>query len=56
MSQNNHPIAFFSKTISKAQAKYTTTEQGLLAIVKTFKEYKPILMGHEIIIYTDHKI
>ena len=30
-------------------------EQELLSRVETLKEYRNILFGHEIIIYTDHK-
>ena len=32
-----------------------TTEKELLAIVATLKEFENILLGHEVIVYTDHK-
>jgi hypothetical protein len=35
--------------------RYTVTEIKLLAIVKTLHEYKCILLGHLITIYTNHK-
>jgi hypothetical protein len=35
--------------------RYTVTELELLAIVETLCEYKCILLGHLITIYTDHK-
>ena len=53
--QENKPIAFFSKKLNSAQTRYTTTERELLAIVETLKEFRNMLLGYEIIIYTDHQ-
>ena len=39
ISQNNKPIAFYSRKLNPAQTKYTTTEKELLAIVETLKEF-----------------
>jgi hypothetical protein len=55
ISQDNHPIAFYSRKLNDAQTRYTTTERELLSIVETLKEFRMILLGHQIIIYTDHK-
>ena len=55
VTQEDKPIAFFSRKLNKAQRNYTTTERELLAIVETLKEYRNILLGQEIIVYTDHK-
>jgi hypothetical protein len=55
ISQEGKPLAFFSRTLNSAQTRYTTTERELLSIVETLKEYRNILLGHEIIVYTDHK-
>ena len=55
ISQGGKPIAFYSRKLNDAQTRYTTTERELLAIVETLKEYRNILLGHEIIVYTDHK-
>jgi hypothetical protein len=55
LHQEGKPIAFYSKKLNNQQKKYTTTEKELLAIVATLKEFENILLGHEIIIYTDHK-
>jgi hypothetical protein len=41
--QDNRPIAFFSRKLSKMQQKYSVTEIELLAIVKTLKEFKGML-------------
>lgn len=54
ISQNGTPIAFYSRKLNPAQTRYTTTERELLAIVETLKEFKNILLGHPIRVYTDH--
>ncbi len=55
MTQNNRPLAFFSRKLSPTQQKYSVTEQELLAIVETLKEFKCMLWGQTITVYTDHK-
>ena len=55
VAQNNKPIAFFSRKLNPAQRRYTTTERELLGIVETLKEFRNILLGHKILVYTDHK-
>ena len=52
--QNNRPIAFFSRKLTKAQQKYSVTELELLSIVETLKEFKGILWGQKVRVYTDH--
>ena len=55
ISQNNKPIAFYSRKLQPAQRQYTTTERKLLSIIETLKEFKNILLGQQIVVYTDHK-
>ena len=55
ISQNEKPIAFYSRKLNPAQTRYTTTERELLSIVETLKEFRNILMGHKIKVFTDHK-
>jgi hypothetical protein len=55
ITQDNRPIVFFSRKLSSAQSKYTVTELELLAIVETLKEFKGMLWGQRLNIYTNHK-
>ena len=55
LSQSNKPIAFYSRKLNPAQTRYTTTERELLAIVETLKEFRNILLGQRVRVYTDHK-
>ena len=55
ISQDNKPIAFYSRKLNPAQTRYTTTERELLSIVETLKEFRNILLGQQIKVYTDHK-
>ena len=41
--------------MTKAQQKYPTIEQELLAIVELLKEFRNILLGQSIIIHTNHQ-
>jgi len=53
--QDKKPIAFYSRKLNTAHRRYTTTERELLSTIETCKEYKNILLGYPIIVFTDHK-
>ena len=55
IAQDGKPIAFYSRRLTSAQEKYTTTERELLAIVETLKEYRSILLGQNLVVHTDHQ-
>ncbi|GJT65595.1 reverse transcriptase domain-containing protein [Tanacetum coccineum] len=48
------PIYYASKTMTEAQAHYTTTEKELLAVVYAFEKFRPYLVLSKSIVYTDH--
>jgi hypothetical protein len=53
MTQDNRPLVFFSRKLSKIQQKYIVTKIELLAIVETLKEFKG-MWGQSIKVFTDH--
>jgi hypothetical protein len=53
ITHDNRPIAFFSQKLSNMQHKYSVTDIELLAIVKTLKEFKGMLWGQNIKVFTD---
>eukprot|EP00957_Ditylum_brightwellii_P022004 1659889-Ditylum_brightwellii.AAC.1 len=55
IAQRGRPLAFYSHKLNTVQRSYTTTEHDLLSIVETLKEFKNILLGFPITVYTDHK-
>ncbi len=55
ITQGNRPIGFFSRKLSVMQTKYSVTKVELLAIVETLKEFRGMLWGQTIKVYTDHK-
>ena len=47
-------IYYASKLLDEAQINYTTTEKELLAIVYAFNKFRAYLVGHKVIVYSDH--
>ena len=55
ISQKDNQIDFYSRNMNSSQQNYTTTEKELLFIVASLKEFRNILLGQPIKVYTDHK-
>ncbi|GKG00510.1 reverse transcriptase domain-containing protein, partial [Tanacetum coccineum] len=48
------PIHYAIKTMTEAQAHYTTTEKELLAVVYAYEKFRPYLVLSKSIVYTDY--
>ena len=55
LSQDDKPIAFFSRKLNAAQLNYTVTDKELLGITESLKHFRHILLGNVIRAHTDHK-
>nr|GEW86041.1 hypothetical protein [Tanacetum cinerariifolium] len=54
IEETMEPIHYASKTVTDAQARYTTTEEELLAVVYAFEKFHPYLVLSKTIVYTNH--
>lgn len=56
LSQDNKPLTFISRVLSKTEARYATNEKEMLAIVWALKKLRNYLYGvKNIRIFTDHQ-
>ena len=53
ISQNNKPIKLFSRRFIKPHYNYTTTKKEILAIVEFLKQFRGIIFGYEINVFSD---
>ena len=54
LSQQNHPIAFFSKPFCAKLLNSSTYVRELFAITTVVKKWRQYLLGHSFVILTDH--
>jgi len=55
LMQGNKTLAFYSKKLLPAQLNYGVGEKEMLSIVETLKEFKTMIFGYPVHVYTDHK-
>jgi hypothetical protein len=48
-----HAVYYASKTLSKAQLNYATTEKELLEVVFAFEKFRTYIVNSKVIVYTD---
>lgn len=55
LSQEGHPIAFFSQKLNDAKTKYTTYEKEFYAVVQALRHWRHYLIHKEFVLYSDHE-
>jgi len=53
-NKKHHAIAYASKTLTRAQLNYATTEKELLAVFFAINKLRSYLLGAKVVVYTDH--
>lgn len=52
---DERPIAFTSRTLSKAESNYPVIQKEALAIIEATKKFHDYIIGHPLTLRTDHK-
>ena len=55
LSQERHPVAYFSEKLNDAKLKYSTYDKEFYAIVRSLWHWEHYLLPHEFVIYSDHE-
>ena len=56
ISQNNKPISFFSRRLSKPENTYTMSKKEILTIFQCPNQFRVIIFFYEINVFSYHKI
>ena len=55
LSQDLHPVSFFSEKLSEPKSRYSNYDQELYAIVQALKFWRHYLLHQEFMLYNDHE-
>jgi hypothetical protein len=55
LSQNNHPIAYFSEALKGLALTLSTYKKEMLAIMKSINKWRPYLLGKPFTVHTDQQ-
>ena len=54
LTQQVHPVAYHSETLSETVRKYPTYDKEMYSIVQAYRRWKHYILGRETIIHIDH--
>ena len=55
LTQQGHPVAYHSETLSDTVHKYPTYDKEMYSIVQACRQWKHYILRKETIIHTDHR-
>ena len=55
LSQEGHPIAFFSKKLNETQQRYSTYDKEFYVVVQALRYWRHYLFPQEFVLYSDHE-
>ena len=55
LSQEGHPIAFFSEKLNDAKLKYSTYDKEFYVVVQALRYWRHYLLPQEFVLYLDHE-
>ena len=53
-SNVEQPVAYYSRSLSKAERKYAVTRKEMLALIDSLRHYRCYLLGKKFTVRTDH--
>ena len=55
LSQEGHPIAYFSEKLCEARMRYSTYDKEFYVVVQSLRYWRHYLLPKEFIIFSDHE-
>ena len=55
LSQEKHPVAYFSEKLNDAKQRYSTYDKEFYAVVQALRYWRHYLLPQEFVIYSDHE-
>ena len=55
LSQERHPITYFSEKLNDAKQKYSTYDKEFYTIIQALWHWRRYLLSREFVIYSDHE-
>ena len=54
LSQERHPVTYFSEKLNEAKQKYSTYDKEFYAVVQALRYWRHYLLPQEFVLYSDH--
>ena len=55
LSQESHPIAFFSEKLNDARLRYSTYDKEFYAVIQALRHWRHYLLHQEFVLFSDHE-